>query len=168
MREHKVCKGTDNVKMGESLLKKRRSPGAKVARSEGCQERMSPGVKVAMREREQLSGRGSLPARVAEVHLLALSHLEVCGEKNVGPCVAMLCVDVDIVHGCCKTTGLGLFHTKQVWCGRRPYKNCRVKPRGRESESVPNRNKTSYSLYFTRCVFNLVVNYPMIIITPRN
>ena len=71
-----------------------------------------------MREREQLSGRGSLPARVAEVHLLALSHLEVCGEKNVGPCVAMLCVDLDIVHGCCKTTGLGLFYTKQVWCRR--------------------------------------------------
>ena len=48
-----------------------------------------------MREREQLSGRGSLPARVAEVHLRALSHLEACGEKNVGPCAAMLCVDVD-------------------------------------------------------------------------
>ena len=79
-------------KVGESLLKKRRSPGAKVARSEGCQERKSPGVKVAMREREQLSGRGSLPARVAEVHLRALSHLEVCGEKKCGSmCCHALC-----------------------------------------------------------------------------
>ena len=76
-----------------------------------------------MREREQLSGRGSLPARVAEVHLLALSHLEVCGEKNVGPCVAMLCVDVDIVHGCCKTTGLGLFTPNKFAAGGGPTRS---------------------------------------------
>ena len=29
--------------------------------------------------------------------------------KTVGPCVAMLCVDVDTVHGCCKTTALPYF-----------------------------------------------------------
>ena len=34
--------------------------------------------------------------------------------KNMGPCVAVLCVDVDTVHGCCKTTGLRLFRSKQV------------------------------------------------------
>ena len=38
--------------------------------------------------------------------------------KNMGPCVAMLCVDVDTVHGCCNTTGLPLFRSKQVCCTR--------------------------------------------------
>ena len=38
-------------------------------------------------------------------------------EKPVGPCVTVLCVDVDMVHGCCKT-GRALFCTKQVCCRR--------------------------------------------------
>ena len=29
--------------------------------------------------------------------------------KTVGPCVVVLCVDMDMVHGCCKMTGLPLF-----------------------------------------------------------
>ena len=33
--------------------------------------------------------------------------------KTVGPCVVVLCVDMDTVHGCCKTTGLSLFCSKK-------------------------------------------------------
>ena len=38
--------------------------------------------------------------------------------KTVGPCVAVLCVDMDTVHGCCNTTGLPLFCSKQACCTR--------------------------------------------------
>ena len=87
--------------------------------------------------------------------------------KTIGPCVPCS-VDVDTVHGCCKTIGLSLFCSKQVCC-------CRVKPRDRESENIPNRTKVKvlFSVFnlqavlYYCCVFN-VMNYPMIIITPCN
>ena len=37
--------------------------------------------------------------------------------KTVGPCVAMLCVDMDTVHGCCKTTDC-LYFAQKVRCTR--------------------------------------------------
>ena len=100
--------------------------------SESLRDWRSPGVNVAAREQEQLSGWGSLPARHdrwrdnsqygkcrfargerARVCPHALSHLEACGKKHGSMCCHALC-DVDTVHECCKTTGLALFHSKQV------------------------------------------------------
>ena len=69
--------------------------------------------------------------------------------NTVGPFVAVLFVDVDTVHGCCKTTGLALLRTKQVCCRRTVLREVESEARGRES--VPNRNQTKskfYSLYF--------------------
>ena len=45
-------------------------------------------------------------------------HTWKCVGKTMGPCVAVLCVDGDTVHGCCKTIGLTIFCSKQVCCTR--------------------------------------------------
>ena len=95
-----------------------------------------------MREREQLSGRGSLPARVAEVHLRALSHLEVCGEKKG---VHML------RHALCRSgyskwmlqdDRTGFISHQTSLLQEVALQEVQSEARGRESESVPNRNKT--------------------------
>ena len=44
---------------------------------ESPRERRSPGAKVAARERERLSGRGSLPARIAEGTIVAAAGVGV-------------------------------------------------------------------------------------------
>ena len=78
----------------------------------------------------------------------SLSHLEACWKNSERVHVLPCCVDVDRVHGCCKATGLPLFLPQTSLL----HEKCRVKPRGRESENVPNRNKTKSQFLFT--VFN--------------
>ena len=65
--------------------------------------------------------------------------------KTLGPCVAVLCVDVDTDD----RTAFILQKTSLLQ--EKCRVKCRVKPRGRESENVQNRNKTMFLV----TVFNL-------------
>ena len=69
--------------------------------------------------------------------------------KRVGKkCVAVLCVDVDMVDGCCKTTGLGLLHTKQVCCRRTALQEVQSEAQEVEKAKVYQiGTKLSYSQY---------------------
>ena len=103
------------------------------------------------------------------VHVPACCHTWKCVGKTVGPCVAMLCMDMDTVHGCCKTTGLPLFCSKKVCCTRsaewsQEVEKAKTYQIGAKSKFVFNLQAV---LYYC-CVFNLIVNYPMIVITPCN
>ena len=77
------------------------------------------------------------------------SHLESCERKTVGPCV---------FYGLC-ACGYGtwmLQDDRSAFILQQKsllHENCRVKPRGQESENIPNKNKTKSKFLFT--VFNL-------------
>ena len=70
-----------------------------------------------------MRGRGLLPARIGEgttvtgasvgwredterVCVPARCHTWKHVGKTMGPCVAVLCLDMDMIHGCCMMTGL--------------------------------------------------------------
>ena len=95
-----------------------------------------PKVRVSLQESEGRCERAITAerARIAERTTVAVATVDVREDtervcitvrchtwkrvrKTVVPCVAMLCVDVDTVHECCKTTGLPLFR-KNVCCRR--------------------------------------------------
>ena len=67
--------------------------------------------------REQQSLR-QVSVDTEHVHVPAHCHTWKRVGKTVGPCIAVLCVDMDTVHGCCMMTGLPLFCSKQVCCMR--------------------------------------------------
>ena len=157
--------------------------------SDGRQERRSPRESDNDWADEDPCLWGSMPARIAEgttvaaasvgmredterVHVPAHWHTWKRVGKTIGPCVAMLCVDMDTVHGCCKTTGLPLFCSKKVCCTRsaewsQEVEKAKTYRIGAKSKLLFNVFDLQAVLYYC-CVFNLVVNYPMIIITPRN
>ena len=97
-----------------------------------------------------------------------LSHLEACGKNRRSMCCHALCgyaYDTWMLQDAFILRQKSLLREK-----------CRIKPRRQETENVSNRNKVrvfiqcislTSCLYYC-CVFNLVVNYPMNIITPRN
>ena len=100
--------------------------------SEGHCERAITAEQVGIAACEDCCLQGSLKGKTVAVSSVGVREdtERVCGPthhhtwkrvgKTMGSCVAVLCVDVDTVHGCCKMTGLPfLLHEK-----------CRVKPRG--------------------------------------
>ena len=111
------------------------SKWAMVARSEGRHERAITTEWTRISVHEDRCQRGLLSARIAEGTTVAAASVGMREDtervriptrchtwkrvgKTVGPCVAVLCVDMDTVHGCCKTTGLPLFCSKEVCCTR--------------------------------------------------
>ena len=111
------------------------SKRAMVARSEGRCERAITAEWTRIAAHEDRCPRGLLPARIAEGTTVATASVGVPEDtervcvpahchtwkrvgKTLGPCVAVLCVDINTVHGCCKSTGLPLLCSKQVCCTR--------------------------------------------------
>ena len=88
--------------------------------------------------------------------------------KTVGPFVAMLCVDMDTVHGCCKMTGLPLFCSTRSAEWSQEVEKAKTYRIGAKSKFSFNLFNLQAVFIYYCCAFNFVVNYPMIIITPCN
>ena len=146
-----------------------------VARSESHCERVIMGERTRIAARKDQWGDNSHWSKCwsARGHRVCvrprtLSHLEACGKNNGSMCCCALFgygYDTWMLHD--DRTGFILQHKSLL------HEKCRVKPSGRESKNVPNRTKVKVLfnlqavLYYCG-VFNLVVNYLVIIITPRN
>ena len=118
----KSARVSERVKVAGSEDRRERAVTAKQANNAACENRCLPG---SLRKQQSLR-QVSVYERTVCV-LARRSSWKRVG-KTVGPCVSVLCVDVDTVHGCCKTllyifgfcktTGLPLFRSKQVCCTR--------------------------------------------------
>ena len=141
------------------------SKRAMVTRSEGRRERTITTEWMRIAVCEDRCQRGSMPARIAEGTTVAAASVGMREDtervrvpthchtwkrvgKTVGPCVAMFCVDMDTVHGCCKTTELPLFCSKKVCCTRSAEWSQEVK-KAKTYRIGTKLSHSFYSLYLT-------------------
>ena len=73
--------------------------------------------------------------------------------KTVGPCVAVLCVDLDTVHGCCKTTGLPYFAANKFAAREVQSEAKRSRKRKRTEWEQHLSFNLTYKLSYTTSVF---------------
>ena len=111
------------------------SKRAMVARSEGHRKRaiMAERTRIAAREDRWRDNSRCSKCRCARWHRVCARWHRVCAHPRALSRlnVAVLCVDMDTVHGCCKTTRLPLFCSKKFTAREVPSETKRLRKQKR-------------------------------------